>query len=756
MTDEDFFRLEENIVVTAAKKEQKVSDAPAAVYVITEKQIRERGYRVLTDALIDQPGFNFIRAYGVWPDLMFQRGMINNSNQRSIVYVDGIPENILSENSILAGTLRFPLQNVERIEIINGPASSLYGANAFNGVINIITKTGKDRPGNEVTAMYGAWESNGRNPGYSTSITSRNSIGKGEQAMHYSASAYLYKTEGPYFGDQKRLDKPNVNPNDAAYYYESKACGGQCQPDSKSVGYYWSNRYNIADVDTYNITGKLAYKGFRFESVNHQYIAGTGNFQNGTRRLDYHDKGLDSDNFDSRNNFRRLGILNGQITANGQPGAYWNFRSNSVYMAYLWTINKKMSLDSEVISRSTVLLNSSVEGIYRNPGPDAFYKPDDVTLNPRTRPDYGNELREKFTYEHSSRLSLSIGTEMSYTVVPRGYNSYQSFKYSNYGLYGQAIYSPVSFVSFTLGYRFDENTIYGKTYNPRLGTIIKPFENFTIKILYGTGFRPPSGWELFSATSARKENTRLSPERMKSYELGFEYRVLNKYFFTLNGYYNRVHDIILEVKTDDASVDPVTKLRPANGTWSQNQNAGDSKIYGFELSNETAILKNLRIHFNYAHTKGDFVNLSRIITSSPAVEGRPGDDYALDLVNAKTNRSFVPESGRIPLYPENILNSGITWNIIQNLSFYMGTNWLDVRRNVATNPIKTTHQIFFVKTNIRWEDAFWEGLFIQLQINNLLNKQYFDPGARTAEGLGTPTLMPLEGRNYWFTLGYKF
>ena len=80
--------------------------------------------------------------------------------------------------------------------------------------------------------------------------------------MQYSASAYYYNTDGPYFGNQRRLDKPNTSPNNVPYYYESKACGGQCQPNANSVGYYWSNRYNIADVDTYNITGKFSYKDF--------------------------------------------------------------------------------------------------------------------------------------------------------------------------------------------------------------------------------------------------------------------------------------------------------------------------------------------------------------------------------------------------------------------------------------------------------------------------------------------------------------
>lgn len=756
ISEESFFKLEDSIVVTATKKEQKASEAPASIYIVTEQQIKERGYRVLTDALADLPGFNFIHAYGVWPDLMFQRGTINNSNQRSLVYIDGIPDNILSENSILAGTLRFPLHNVERIEVVNGPASALYGANAFNGVINIITKNGKDKPGHEVSAMYGAWESNGKNPGYSATITSRGSVGKDLNAMQYSASAYYYNTDGPYFGDQRRLDKPNTSPNNVPYYYESKACGGQCQPNANSVGYYWSNRYNIADVDTYNITGKFSYKGFRFESVNHQYIAGSGNFQNGTRRIDYKDEGLDSDKFDTRNNFRRLGVANGIISERGQPGAYWNFRNNSVYTAYLWTINKKVNLDSEIIARSTTLLNTSMEALYKNPGPYAFYKPDDVTINPRSRMDYSNELREKLNYEISSKLSATVGTEINYTVVPRGYNSYQNFKYMNYGIYGQLVYTPIQMISFTFGYRYDENTLYGKTFNPRISAVIKPTENFTIKLLYGTGFRAPSGWELFSATSARKENINLTPERMKSHEIGLGYRAFKKYYFSLNGFYNQVKDIILEVRTDDSSLDPVTKLPPAGKFWNQNQNAGDARIYGIEFTSNIPLHASLNFNLNTAHTKGEFDNLSRQLTASPAVEGRPGDNYFLDSFNAVTNKSFVPEKGRIPLYPENIINMGLTWRILTNLSAYIGTNWMDVRRNVATNPIKSTKQINFVKTNIRWDDAFAEGLFIQLQINNLFNQQFFDPGARTAEGLGSPTLMPLEGRNWWLTMGYKF
>lgn len=155
--EEDFFKLEDNIVITASRKSEKISEAPAAIYVISEKQIRARGYRTLVDALHDVPGFDFQHTYGTYPELIHQRGLVGENN-RTLVYIDGVPDNNINENAVLAGTIRFPLNNVSRIEIVSGPASALYGANAFNGIINIITKDGKREPGNHADFTYGGWE----------------------------------------------------------------------------------------------------------------------------------------------------------------------------------------------------------------------------------------------------------------------------------------------------------------------------------------------------------------------------------------------------------------------------------------------------------------------------------------------------------------------------------------------------------------------------------------------------------------------
>ena len=296
---EVFRLLEDQVVVTATRNKTRVRDAPAAVYVINRRQIRARGYRTLVEALHDVPGFSIQHVYGIFPELVHQRGLVGN-NQRTLLYVDGILYNNLTESAILGGSLRFPLYNVERIEIISGPASALYGANAFNGVINIITREGDSDPGIEANFMYGSYESRFRNPGVAVNVNLRGVSGKGDDAFKYSLAGYVYRTQGPNFGGLGRLDKPVSGSAEAVarrvdgvYALETELCGGVCVGDGTSVGYYWSPYFNVAQEETYNITARIRRGGFRLQTVNWQFLQGDGTFANGTRQIDVKQRGLE-------------------------------------------------------------------------------------------------------------------------------------------------------------------------------------------------------------------------------------------------------------------------------------------------------------------------------------------------------------------------------------------------------------------------------------------------------------------------------
>lgn len=133
------------VVVTAARRPQKIREAPSTIDVITSEDIKNWGVLTLHDALRLIPGMD-IRRLGVFHTISMRGiggGLIDRSD-RVLLLIDG-----RRINSAWDGSFRgdIPLTNVERIEVIRGPGSSLYGPNAFGGVINIITKSGEDVDG---------------------------------------------------------------------------------------------------------------------------------------------------------------------------------------------------------------------------------------------------------------------------------------------------------------------------------------------------------------------------------------------------------------------------------------------------------------------------------------------------------------------------------------------------------------------------------------------------------------------------------
>ena len=143
-------------VVTASGYLQTTSEAPSTIIVITAQQIAERGYEQLEDALRDIPGIDMIHINGYAPTLFYFRGMYGAENLRALLMIDGIVENNILGSNDMAGPA-YSLHNVERIEIIWGPVSALYGANAFGGVINIITKKGADINGLHIEQGFGSF-----------------------------------------------------------------------------------------------------------------------------------------------------------------------------------------------------------------------------------------------------------------------------------------------------------------------------------------------------------------------------------------------------------------------------------------------------------------------------------------------------------------------------------------------------------------------------------------------------------------------
>jgi iron complex outermembrane receptor protein len=154
-------------VSTAAKYDQRQTDAPAFVTIVTAADIRRYGYRTLEEVLAGQAGFTTgtDREYS---DVGFRGfGRPGSYNNKVLLLVDG---HALNENytggTRIGSDLGVDLDGIQRIEIVRGPGSSLYGARAMLAVLNLVTKTGRDLDGLDVIGTLGEHGTRGASARY--------------------------------------------------------------------------------------------------------------------------------------------------------------------------------------------------------------------------------------------------------------------------------------------------------------------------------------------------------------------------------------------------------------------------------------------------------------------------------------------------------------------------------------------------------------------------------------------------------------
>lgn len=142
-------------VTSVSKKEQQLSNAGAAVFVITQEDIRRSGATDLPDVLRMVPGVDVARinanrwAIGI-------RGFNDAYSNKVLVLVDGRSVYNATFNGVFWDSQNIPLENIERIEVIRGPGGTVWGANAVNGVINIITKRASETQGALIASGAGS------------------------------------------------------------------------------------------------------------------------------------------------------------------------------------------------------------------------------------------------------------------------------------------------------------------------------------------------------------------------------------------------------------------------------------------------------------------------------------------------------------------------------------------------------------------------------------------------------------------------
>jgi len=173
------------LVVTAARRGQETWRIPANVTMLTGEDLAEGKYLTVDDALRDQPGIH-VRSITGNPATseISMRGFGENSHGRVLILLDG--RRLNRPDLATINWFQIPLSRVERIEIVRGSATALYGDNALAGVINIITRKGTAEPTGYVSADAGSFGSRAIGGNFSAS----------EGKLSYSANAEWYETDG--------------------------------------------------------------------------------------------------------------------------------------------------------------------------------------------------------------------------------------------------------------------------------------------------------------------------------------------------------------------------------------------------------------------------------------------------------------------------------------------------------------------------------------------------------------------------------
>lgn len=286
----------EEITVTATKYETALKNVPASITVIHAEQLKVQNFpnQDIGDALRWVPGVTIRRAYAPFPSAANIRGA---GSDGTIYLVNGIPTDYQISQAI-------PVEMVGRVEIIRGPASALYGANASGGVINIILKKGQEKPKARLNLGYGSFER------LRSALSSDGKLDK----FNYAVSGFYEDADGT------NVVENNVNPS----IHMIDDCNYDKKGAAATVGYdftdqtkmqlfysYMNDRYtrgrpHVGGDWDYNLAGVTldhdinrgihlhGYAAFRSDTYLHLYDRGGTNYDPSRRRdMDYDETPLE-------------------------------------------------------------------------------------------------------------------------------------------------------------------------------------------------------------------------------------------------------------------------------------------------------------------------------------------------------------------------------------------------------------------------------------------------------------------------------
>jgi outer membrane receptor for ferrienterochelin and colicins len=666
--------LELNIV-TASNKSEKLSEAPATTIVIGKKQIEERGYKDLLEVLQELPGIDMSVAFGDTYFKDYWRGYRNTIGSAFLFLIDGVVQNDLYYNhtASLAAT---PLSNIEQIEVVYGPASSVYGANAFMGVVNVVTA----KEMNQETSVNGSLSGSVKSYMWADmsvfqkvkntkiSITARYESGDMNQMINNNDFYWLqdkFLTDKRLWGDFVNNSKfggvfsspikntgvdfrvSNGGFEFVVQYFENyTGCGSVFPADRSTPQGLWV-------LPMYDVYGKFRH---RFSDK----LLSTTMMR--YRKTDLTNESQDVEGFNIRNDgLSDMTIGGGTLIAPGESIRvvllnYWQSlnSSRSFTQDFEWNINEKFTVNTGLKFEDKDLqkaydINSGI-----------LYYPDSLRSVTDALPSYQDVALQ----------------------------SYNRVNWIDKGVYIQGKYRIAKNSIFNFGYRFDENSTYGITPTVRLG-VVQKIGKFNLKLLYGQAYQEPTPRNLYGGWKGSGADPDLNPENSQTAEFNISYA--------------------RKSSTGQLSFWLVNNTNTIVNTSVGAKNLGERNVAGMDclMQMDVPLFKKTNIQLYYSLILRD-------------------EEIKFDSEGIKVG------VGNIGDLSQHKVHFGITSYIRKNLFINFKGQYRGNTKLVSTNPLNKLNDYFVLDGNLTWKDFAFKGIGVSLKVVNIFNTKYYHPGLREA------------------------
>jgi len=491
MNDEVLLFQDIPSVYSASKYEQKVTEAPSSISIVTADEIRKYHYRTLADILRSLRGFytSYDRNYAYLGVRGFARP--GDYNTRILLLVDGHRMNENIYDSIYIDTaFLLDVDTIDRVEVIRGPGSSIYGSNALFAVINVITKRGRDLKGLEVSGEAGSLRTYKKRLSYGNRF---------ENGMEMLLSATAYESAG----------------NDRLYFREFD------DPATHN-----GIAVNSDHDQMQNFFGKLSFQDFTLQGAR---VEREKKIPTAPWGIVFNDPRTEATDQRQYVDLKYEHRFENELDAMARI-FYDAYSYSGDYVYDIADYAADPSSDPNIM-------------IFKDRSPGQWFG-GEFQLTRRFlekhRAILGAEIRENTRQDQQNYDATT-------TYLDDRRDS------TNWAVYLQDEFQIFNDLIFYGGVRYDHYDTFGTTTNPRLALIYNPYQKTTFKLLYGEAFRAPNAYELYyyDGSGNTKSNPNLDPETIKTYELVYEQYIGDHLRGTASGFFYNIKDLITQT-TDPA------------------------------------------------------------------------------------------------------------------------------------------------------------------------------------------------------------